>query len=209
MAVVLDHLLLGGPDLAALIEDLAARTGVYAARGGAHEGAGTHNALLDLGNRRYLELLAPLPRAEADGKLPLATLLGQLVAPRLLAWAAATRGLAEAVERARSGGYDPGSVIAMERTPPGGRALTWHMTLGGNDVLPGVVPFLIEWAGEEHPSSSAPTGCKLMQLRAEHPEPAGVRRSLASLGAELDLTTGSTPRLIATIDTPRGSVELA
>lgn len=201
-----DHLLLGGKDLDLLIEDMAARTGVRAAYGGAHKGAGTHNALLDLGEGRYLELLAPIPGTKTE--LPLASLLADLSEPRLVAWAAATTDLAACVKRAHAAGYNAGEVLSMSRTPPIGPELSWQLALGGDHVFGSVLPFLIQWAGDAHPSKSAPEGCSLVQLRAEHPDPETMRHFLNALGAEIEINKGPAPRLFAMLNTPKGRIEL-
>jgi hypothetical protein len=59
-----------------------------------------------------------------------------------------------------------------------------------------------------HPSDTAPGGCALAGLRAEHPRPDPVRSMLAALAVHTPMTRGPSPALVATLDTPGGRVEL-
>src|SRR5258708_32736597 len=82
---MLDHILLGCHDLQRGIDFAEQHTGVRAAFGGVHPGRGTQNALLSLGTRRYLEIIAPdLQQNAADEHAPR---LRTLTEPRLIGWA--------------------------------------------------------------------------------------------------------------------------
>ena len=83
---MIDHLVYGAPDLGAAVNDLERRFGVGAAAGGKHLGIGTHNALLALGPRTYLEVIAPDPDQPVPANArPFG--LDELTAPRLVGWA--------------------------------------------------------------------------------------------------------------------------
>ncbi|HKF74523.1 MAG TPA: VOC family protein [Candidatus Dormibacteraeota bacterium] len=201
-----DHIVYGVRDLDTGVADLERRLGVRATDGGKHVGRGTHNALLGLGGRSYLEIIAPDPDREQPAALPFG--LESLATPRLAGWAIASGSLAETVNRARGAGYDPGRVRDMTRMRPDGVLLRWRLT-ADPPASPGfLVPFLIDWLGSPHPSESAPHGVRLVRLSAEHPDPAAVQPALDALGAGLTVVTGPEPALVALLDTPSGQVEL-
>ena len=83
---MIDHLIYGAPDLDNTIDDLERRFGVRAAAGGKHVGIGTHNALLALGPRTYLEVIAPDPDQPSPAN-PRPFGLDELTSPRLVGWA--------------------------------------------------------------------------------------------------------------------------
>jgi hypothetical protein len=203
----IDHLIVAAPDLDEGMARAEELLGVEVAPGGQHPGFGTCNALVSLGKGRYLEIVGPDPdQPEPEG----ARLFGvdELEAPRLVTWVAKGRGLESLVRCA--GGYASGlgSVQSGGRKQPDGTVLAWKVT---DPFMPregGVVPFFIDWGETPHPSATAPVGCELVDLRAEHPDVGRVRDILNGLGLDLQVEPGPTPALIATIRTPRGTVEL-
>ncbi len=205
---MLDHLVYGAPDLSQAVDDIEMRAGVRAAPGGRHAGGLTHNALLSLGEGSYLEIIAPVPGVEiATATLPFG--LDTLTSLRLVAWAVSVDDLEAMVKSARSKGYDPGQIISSGRDLPDGTHLGWKLAVRPQPAGDGIIPFLIQWVSEPHPSATAPGGCGLVSLRGEHPEPDSVREMLRALAVDLPVGEGPAPRLVATLDTPKGRVELS
>jgi hypothetical protein len=75
-------------------------------------------------------------------------------------------------------------------------------------VADGVVPFFIDWGTSPHPSSTSTKGASLVGLRAEHPQSEDVLKMLKGLGLDLQVQQGPAAALIATLDGPRGRIEL-
>ena len=186
--MLIDHLIYRAPDLAGAVADLEERLGVRAQAGGQHIGRGTHNALLALGPRTYLEIIAPDP-GQPEPSVPRRFGLDGGSRGGLVGWAIACADIDAAVARARSRGYDPGEVAGMQRAAPAGVVLRWQLTLGA--VAGGLVPFLISWGDTEHPARSAPRGLILESFHLEHPHPASLVPMLTALGADAQIRPGS------------------
>ncbi|HSL23772.1 MAG TPA: VOC family protein [Vicinamibacterales bacterium] len=204
-----DHLLLGVSDLDQGIAWVERTTGIRAAGGGSHPGRGTRNALLSLGGRQYLEIIAPDPAQPASDR---SRALSALKAPRLIGWAAAATDLEAATAKARAAALGVVGPRDGSRVRPDGTTLSWRtlnlvQAFGANGVDP--VPFLIQWSGgSRHPSEDSPRGCELQALDIEHPDPTGVEAALQALGIDARVKQAPAPRLIARLATPKGTVTL-
>jgi hypothetical protein len=197
----------GGKDLWEEIDRLERWTGVRAVFGGRHPDEGTHNALLRLGPAMYLELIAPDPGQAPLGR-PRWLGLESLTTPRLITWAVKSDDLERRADAARIGGLHLGPVRDGRRESSSGQVLSWRLTYPDMRTGSGLVPLLIDWRTEAHPARAAPWGIELVGLRGEHPDLAAVAGWLRQLGLHLPLVAGERPMLIATLDTPRGRVEL-
>ena len=205
---LLDHILLGSEDLAAGIAFVEKQTGVRAAFGGVHPGRGTQNALLSLGERRYLEIIAPDP-AQSDVKNPLARQLRSLQEPRLVGWAAHPGDIAAFAGKLRAAGVEFHGPWPGSRKRPDGRLLQWQ-TLGLADDADGLLPFFIEWALDSpHPSSDAQQGCALVSFVAEAPDPAKLSARVKLLGLDLEVRKADRAALRASLSGPSGRLDLS
>jgi hypothetical protein len=202
---LLDHILLGSADLEAGIAFVEERTGVRAAFGGVHPGAGTRNALLSLGRNRYLEIIAPDPEQPASAD---ARDLKSLEKPVLVGWAAHPGDIEQFAARLKEQGIAATGPKPGSRKRPDGRVLNWK-TLVLKDDAGGLLPFFIEWgANALHPSVDAPQGCSLTLFEAATPSPDVLRKQSDQLQLDIPITQAKTPRLHAIIDGPKGQLDV-
>ena len=201
----IDHLVYAVPDLASAIDELERETGVRAAAGGKHLGLGTHNALLALGPRTYLELIAPDPEQPPPARhRPFG--LDDTDHARLASWALGVEDIDAAVASARAQGHDPGDPIEMQRSAPDGSVLRWKLTINALDGGP--APFLISWGATVHPARTAPQGVVLEQLSIEAPHPDVLTPTLRALGVDISVTSAAETALVADLRCPKGPLQL-
>lgn len=202
-----DHLVWATPDLDDGIGEIERLTGVCASPGGKHPSWATHNALLALGPGIYLEILAPDPSVPPPAReRPFG--LDRLERPRLVTWAAHEPDLEGRLATLAQSGIDLGEILSGGRLRPDGVALHWRLTSPRVLLEAGVVPFLIDWGTSPHPSATAAPGLTLVALAIEHREPEKLLRVLAPFAIDLPVHRGAAPALVATLQTPRGPVEL-
>ena len=124
---MLDHILLGCNDLDHGVAFVEEHTGIRAAFGGVHPGRGTCNALLALGERRYLEIIAPDPAQDKvpDFAAPLLQKLKSLSTPRLVGWADHPGSIEALAARLKAAGIAFDGPRDGSRARPDGRLLKW------------------------------------------------------------------------------------
>jgi hypothetical protein len=210
----LDHLVVAAADLDAGAAWLEAHLGVPLAPGGRHAAMGTHNRLLKLGPRLYLELIAIDPEAPAPGRprwfgLDDAALKEKIAErPRLIHWVARCDDIAAAAAACPE---PPGDILDLARGD-----FRWRIAVPVDGRLPGdgLIPSLIQWRSPAHPADKLPDrGCGLMKLEGFHPEPKRIHASLSALGLDKALAlfpaeAEEMPGLAAYLRTPSGLREI-
>jgi hypothetical protein len=200
-----DHMLLGCGDLDQGIDFVERRLGVRAAIGGVHPGRGSRNALLSLGERRYLEIIAPDPAQPRSSDV---RLLYKIESPRLIGWAAHVDDMDEVVRRltAANIAFEPPKPGSRKR--PSGQLLRWK-ALSLRDDQGGLLPFFIEWDKDSpHPSTDAPGGGRLEHFEIGAPKPDALRSVLSKLQLDVAVSSASPAALHAKASGPKGTLSL-
>ncbi|WP_374088983.1 VOC family protein [Methylomicrobium lacus] len=207
----IDHIVITAPSLEVGVEYVRQTLGVIPQVGGEHPRMGTHNSVLKLGEKRYLEVIAINPNAlqpdrprwfrldDPDASEPI----------RLATWIAHTNDIHAA---ATASPIPLGEVESMSRGQ-----MNWLITLPADGSLPlqGIAPTLIQWPPGVHPAATLPeSGCTLVRLEGFHPEAEKVVRMLEFIGFEgafrvSPLPLDQKPYLVAHIQTPKGVRQLS
>jgi Glyoxalase-like domain len=203
---LLDHILLGCNDLDRGIAFVEQRTGVRAAFGGVHPGRGTRNALLSLGERRYLEIIAPDPQQTSVTQH---SEIKEMVEPALIGWAVHPTAIDTVAHHLRDASMAFTGPTNGSRQRPDGKLLRWR-SVDLDDPRQGILPFFIEWSPDSvHPSVDAPQGCQLVSFMVLSPHPDEIAKTFQALGIAVTVTRHSKPRLRARIAAPKGQLELS
>ena len=199
----LDHIIVGFPNLEDGINRLQHLSGYRAAIGGSHPNRGTRNALLNLGNNSYLELLAPDP---AQPALLWHKEVAALTELTIIGWATRHNHLDQLAKLLKQRGVPCSDPTAGSRVRPDGQTLNWH-TLILTDDRKGNLPFFIDWdSASRHPSSDAPGGCLLQGFEPTGPLP---EIPPPEAGLRTHLVAGKQSQYVAKIAGRNGVFQLA
>jgi hypothetical protein len=209
----LDHLVVAARTLEQGTDYVRDCLGVAPVGGGRHAAMGTHNRVLKLGCKLYLEVISVDP----DGRQPETPRWFDLgnpdlqeklkTRPRLVAWVVRTDAIDALVETV----YDrPATVRPMQRND-----FKWQFAFTADGSLPlaGPGPHLIQWDSLHPAGAMAESGCELLQLSIAAHDPGSVHRVLNKLklddAVEVQPASKQHPQgMSATIRTPNGLMNL-
>lgn len=207
MTLAIDHLMWGAPDLAIGVAEASKRFAIEPAPGGSHPGLGTRNALLGLGDRVYLEIIAPDPDQDLRGTL--GERLQRLDACALVTWAARSDDLSAVAGCAEQLGLRVRGPNRTRRQAPSGELLEWDLLFVSGHEFGSLVPFFIDWLGTPHPALSNPAGGQFLELVLRSPQPEQLGSLLAGLGIAVRVERAAQAQLEARIRVGSDEVTLS
>ena len=203
---IIDHLVICVTDLYEAIDEFSEKCGVPVVYGGQHLSIGTHNALLNIGNGAYLELLAKDPTNPVDA--PGWMGIDLISKPTFTRWAIKSDNLERDAAILKEVNPAMGYIFEGSRQKTDGSMLKWGMALPLAEPLIEVLPFILDWKDSVHPTMDLATGCELIGLTISHPEPELVQSVFNQLGISIIVEKNPFAQLKAKIKTPRGIVDM-
>ena len=178
----IDHIVIGAANLISGIKILEPKINTKFSPGGEHQIMGTHNKLLKLQSNIYLEVIANNPNVDKPSRqrwfsLDEARTKEKIKhSPRALCWVLEVDNIENTVKKC---GYNPGEILQISRGE-----LTWKITVPSNGGIPdnGVLPALIEWPKDQHPSKKLTNSkVSINKLTLFHPEPHKIKDIISNL----------------------------
>lgn len=208
-----DHFVVGISNLEAGMQLFEDASGVRPAFGGSHAHIGTHNALISLGEKTYLEIIAPDPQADMAALDPELRALFRDPLENMheltpFLWAVGSTHLEQTAALLKLEGIRLSPLEAGARTRPDGSRLEWRAMFITHPQGPGL-PFFIEWKDPASaPATDSPAGCRLKSFAVSHPRADRVRAIVSRLGIAATISQSQDPGLVIKLDCPSGGVTL-
>jgi hypothetical protein len=197
----IDHVILGVADLNQAMDTFEKLTGVRPAYGGKHP-TGTHNALVSLGDKTYLEIIAVQPGSPAPSHLPD---LSNMKALTPIGWAVTSSNPTNTRERLRLAGFGLRDWSPGSRVTPAGSALSWK-TFTFDEPFE-EAPFFIQWDTQSpHPATTSPTGCVLIQWVITGPNGEKLERLRSAFEVEFAIRYSESISFLLELNCPKGNI---
>lgn len=233
MKTQIDHLVIVAHNLDQGVAWCEATLGITPGPGGEHKLFGTHNRLFKIATPAhplaYCEIIAinseASRAADTPNSLPKrwfdmddeALQAAVAIEPRLVHFVANTPDV-QAVRTALTGiGVERGPAFEASRQSPKG-LLQWQITVRGDGqrLFNGMLPTIIQWGKADdkeplrlHPRNGLPrSGVSLQSITAIHPQAAELQKAYAAIGLHGVAVQEGPANLIATLQTPKGVVQL-
>lgn len=204
-----DHIVYVVSDLEQATNEFEQMLGVRPIFGGYHKTFGTKNALINLNDTIYLELLAA-DDSNTEISPPRWMGVDLLTKNQITRWALKSDFLKRDASILKK--YDPnmGEIRNGSRNSADGSLLQWELIMPLAEPEVELLPFLLDWSKtEKHPSEILPNmGCELIALYGVHRNPEIFEKIFLELDYALEIKKGDKTALRTIFKSPNGIVEL-
>jgi len=201
----LDHIVYVVKNLDKAINRFERLLGVRPIFGGYHLNQGTKNALVHLGQNKYLELLS-IDSANTTIDAPRWMGVDLVDPPKITRWAIKSTSLKEESNILQRYNTQMGQIKGGERKTTNGDLLTWQLSIPLAQPAVELIPFLIDWQDSHHPANNLPKACLLQDLYFTHPTPQSLLPVFESLNLDCFIQRRNAIRITAKILSPNGLV---
>lgn len=204
----IDHIVYSVPDLDIAIEQFEKATGVLPVFGGYHLTKGTKNALVNLGNQCYLEILA-VDAQNTNIAPPRWMGIDLIQQPQVTRWCLKSTNLQRDSEQLQRINPLLGVINEGQRKTANGDQLAWEMILPLATPAVDVLPFMVDWKKSTvHPTDNLLPTVGLERIQLFHPLPVDQNEVLKNLEVEIVVNKASTAAIKVHLATPKGLVIL-
>jgi len=208
MTKKIDHLVYCVQNLEDAISDLEKKLGVTAIIGGRHTTQGTKNALINLGDKCYLEILA-IDHENQTVKTDRWMGIDLLQESKITRWAIKSNKIIADAKYLEQYNKLMGHVTKGSRKMTNGKTLIWQIAMPLSAPEIDIAPFITDWSDSDaHPTDSLDHKCKLLELRLSHPNPKDLENLFYKLDIGVSITKSENISIKAIIQCPKGIVHL-
>lgn len=203
-----DHLVYAVPNLMAAMDIFEQKTGIRPIFGGYHQNQGTKNALVNLGDKCYLEFIA-IDTKNTAIQAPRWMGVDFVDSPQITRWALKSENLEKDSRILQHYQADLGQIQAGQRKMSNGKTLTWQMSMPLATPAVDILPFFLDWRqSEAHPTEALPVQCRLVRLELAHPQANTMQRVFEDLSLDLNILQQANPSIGIQLECPRGLINL-
>ncbi len=197
----LDHFAWACPSLEGGVAEFERLSGVRAVTGGSHEGQGTRNALVSLGDRLYLAIDAPDPAQRLEGTYGAS--LAALTRFDLNVFACRVDDIVGTRDILAALGFEA-SIFATKRIKPDGHEVASRGIRVTDQPFGKAFPLIMQWDSTRHPAGDSPRGCLFRHFEVSHPQADRLAELFGKIGLAVGVSHHPSPKLGLMLDGAHG-----
>ena len=204
----IDHIVYAVPNLEEAMQQFEQLTGIAPIFGGYHTTQGTKNALVNLGNSCYLELLA-IDKDNTAITPPRWMGIDLTTTAQVTRWSLKTTDSNRDSKIVKEYDTSMGKIQGGQRKMTNGELLVWDMVMPLPAPRVELIPFMTDWQqSTTHPTLQLPPQCELVDLQLIHPMPSTVQPILDKLELKLEVVRGEKPTIRVGIQCAAGRITI-